>query len=933
MTGRHFSSSIMASEVKMLPSSPQLTIPIIPLVADSVLLPNVALRIPLQGRSDIAAILTHIYSEAASSPKDTKQSRIITVGCVPLKKPAQSQVTNVDHTERIQPTLEHQAQASPADLFTHGTIAKVVGVSGRRKDELVLMVEGFARFQVDEFVRHAPFLEAKVTPYPERRQIDIESPTRQLFSQLKQLAREFLAQVRLSSVKNPGRGLHFSPVLARRLELFIVRKHVADAGPLCDFLTNILDCSHADALNVLAAVPVRQRLQCTIDVLQHKLGQIRQDSHAPVLVKTLGNDADQSIQNSVLSNQGEGGSTIIVHTGGHPRGRRHDDDDDELDDDAEEEPETDSASLSRQIEEAKLPPHVLKVALRELKKLENINPMSSEYNVVLQYLTTIASLPWSKSTEIVLDDQAMLCTRRQLDEDHYGLDDVKKRIVEYIAVLCLKDRGKSQDQSAPANETALVKRPQASIPTSVVKSEHTLDRSPIMLLSGPPGTGKTSLAKSIATALGRKFVRISLGGVNHESDIRGARRTYVGAYPGRIVKSLIDVGVSNPVVLLDEIDKVGGKAGANGSPEAALLEVLDPEQNNTFTDHYLDVPFDLSKCLFIATANYIEDIASPLLDRMEPTEMEGYTSIEKVHIANKYLIPKQLLSNGLKDTQIKFSDDLIRALIEKYTFEAGVRGLERRIAALCRHKAVECLEATTSESIHNPEIHIDQLYHVLGPQSPFARSLEHKQVEPGIVNGLSVAGGYSNVGSVLVIEARSMPGAGDSILTGRAMESMQESVVVATSWVRLNAFRLGLSDDPDTNILENKSFHVNFTGSGQKDGGSAGVATTIAIVSHLLQKPVPTTIAMTGTVSLSGKAGLIGGVKGKCLGAIYAGVEKVLVPVENQEDIDLLPAEIRDRVQVVSYASVWDAIHEIWPEERFSVRREVEGKAQLESRL
>ena len=445
--------------------------------------------------------------------------------------------------------------------------------------------------------------------------------------------------------------------------------------------------------------------------------------------------------------------------------------------------------------------------------------------------------------------------------------------------------------------------PKEPIPDSrniqVLKSQRRVDKSPILLLVGPPGTGKTSLAKSVATALGRKFHRISLGGVRDESEIRGHRRTYVAAMPGVIVNGLKKVGVSNPVFLLDEIDKVGG-SNFHGDPSAAMLEVLDPEQNYSFTDHYVNIPIDLSKVLFIATANSLDTIPAPLLDRMETISLSGYTSVEKRHIANCHLIPKQVTTNGLRDDQILFTDPVVDTIIASYTRESGVRNLEREIGSVCRSKAVEYADAQDASPPlpYNPQVSLAELDSILGIPR-FEEEIAEKDTLPGIVTGL-VAYSTGGQGSILFIEVADMPGTGRVQLTGKLGDVLKESVEVALTWVKAHAFELGLTPDATEDIMRNRSVHVHCpSGAIPKDGPSAGLAHTVALVSLFSGKAVPSLVAMTGEVSLRGRVMPVGGVKEKLIGALRAGVKSVMLPIGNRKDARDLPPEVLDGLRIV----------------------------------
>jgi ATP-dependent Lon protease len=546
-----------------------------------------------------------------------------------------------------------------------------------------------------------------------------------------------------------------------------------------------------------------------------------------------------------------------------------------------------------------------------------------------------------------------------LDDDHYGLDKVKKRLLEYLAVLKLKQavnmdldkqiqaitaatqtkeitekQTASEGEEKTAPSTALVKkeapREQTSEEIKILKHKKMVDKSPILLLVGPPGVGKTSLAKSVATALGRQFHRVSLGGVRDEAEIRGHRRTYVAAMPGLIVNGLKKVGVANPVMLLDEIDKVG-TSSIHGDPSAAMLEVLDPEQNSTFVDHYVNIPIDLSKVLFIATANSLDTIPAPLLDRMETIQLSGYTTLEKRHIATRHLIPKQILTNGLKPENVQMSDEVIDKVITSYTLESGVRNLEREIGSVCRSKAVQYAEARDTNTLpaFSPVVTVDDLEDILGIER-YEQEIAARNSQPGVVTGL-VAYSTGSQGSILFIEIADMPGSGRVQLTGKLGDVLKESVEVALSWVKSHAYELALTHDPSEDIMKSRSIHVHCpSGAIPKDGPSAGLAHTVALISLFSGKRVPPTLAMTGEVALRGKVMPVGGIKEKLIGALRAGVKKVLLPDQNRKDVKDLPTEVLEGLEIIHVRHIWEALPHVWPGAEWPGQR---GWSGMESRL
>jgi ATP-dependent Lon protease len=521
------------------------------------------------------------------------------------------------------------------------------------------------------------------------------------------------------------------------------------------------------------------------------------------------------------------------------------------------------AELRAQIEEANLPEEAEKQARRELDRLAKLPSAAAEYGVIRTYLEWILSLPWSDTSE---DDLDLEKARNILDEDHYDLEKVKERIIEHLAVSKLK-----HDLSGP-----------------------------ILCFVGPPGVGKTSLGQSIARALGRKFVRISVGGVRDEAEIRGHRRTYIGAMPGTIIRALRDAGTKNPVFMIDEIDKMG--SDWRGDPSSAMLEVLDPAQNSSFRDHYLDLPFDLSRILFICTANQLETIPPPLLDRVEVIRLSGYTEEEKLGIAKRYLVPKQLEAHGLTTEQAKFTDNALRLVIREYTREAGVRNLDREIAALCRKAAADIAGGKRKR------VRIDErrVRSWLG-RPRFSGEVRRRTSDPGVATGLAVT---PVGGDVLYIEATAMPGEGRLIVTGQLGEVMRESAQAALSWVRSHAGDLGLEAD----WFEGKDVHIHVpAGAVPKDGPSAGIALATALASLALNRPVSEDVAMTGEITLTGQVLPVGGIREKVLAAQRAGVTTVVLPKENEGDLDDLPREVRKSMTFVPADSVDEVIEAAFP--------------------
>jgi ATP-dependent Lon protease len=562
-------------------------------------------------------------------------------------------------------------------------------------------------------------------------------------------------------------------------------------------------------------------------------------------------------------------------------------------------------ALRQKLDEARPPENVLREANRELARLESIPSASPEYGVIRTWLQIVSELPWSTATVDKIDLDG---ARKVLDRDHFDLDKVKRRIIEYLAVLKLKQRNRAANGSPPRKGepnavAAAVRAAGAPGPGGAAVADPGPPAAPandaddkavpgnlgeenvggagaILCFVGPPGVGKTSLGKSIAESMGRKFIRVALGGVRDEADIRGHRRTYIGSMPGRIVAELRKAGTRNPVMMLDEIDKLG--ADFRGDPASALLEVLDPAQNHTFTDHYLDVPFDLSKVLFIATANSMDPVPGPLRDRMEVIEIPGYTETDKLHISKSYLVPRQVEANGLTQKQARFLDPALRWIIEGYTREAGVRSLERHIGSVARAIAADIVGGKTER------VTVDRNYvtTVLGPRR-FEPELAQRTSVPGVATGLA----YTPVGGeILFIEATRMPGKGAITLTGQIGDVMKESATAAYSLVRSRADRLGI----DPKLLAESDIHIHVpAGAIPKDGPSAGIAMFTSLASLMLNRPVRAEVAMTGEITLRGLVLPIGGLKEKTLAAMRAGIKEVIVPKRNEKDLPDIPDEVK----------------------------------------
>jgi ATP-dependent Lon protease len=605
---------------------------------------------------------------------------------------------------------------------------------------------------------------------------------------------------------------------------------ITEAGALADTCAYAPDITFAQRVELLETVDVVERLQRALELQRERLAELQ-------VRRRIRDDVEEGAQkqqrewflrqqmNSIRKELGEDEGSVVEE-------------------------------YQAKIDEAGMPDDVRSQAERELRRLETMGEASGEASMIRTYLDWLISVPWSKRSDETLDPRG---ARDVLDADHAGLEDVKDRIVEYLAVRKLRqDRGIPNDRRSGA----------------------------ILTLIGPPGTGKTSIGESVARALNREFVRMSLGGVRDEAEIRGHRRTYIGALPGRLVRALRDAGTMNPVILLDEVDKVG--ADWRGDPSAALLEVLDPAQNHSFRDHYLDVELDLSEVFFIATANVADTIPGPLLDRMEVIRFDGYTVDEKTAIARGYLWPRQVERNGLREDEVAISDETIRLVVAEYTREAGVRQLERELGTVLRKTATRIAAGRVDAPV---EVDLDVVRDALGRQKFFQEAAERTAV-PGVATGLAVTG---TGGDVLFVEATSMDGAnGELVLTGQLGDVMKESARIALSYVQSHADELGIQQE----AFKDRAFHVHVpAGAIPKDGPSAGITMTTALASLLSERPVKHTVGMTGEVTLQGRVLPIGGLKQKVLAAHAAGLTDVIIPERNRADIDDVPEDVREAMR------------------------------------
>ena len=710
------------------------------------------------------------------------------------------------------------------DLYEIGTAARIIKLARTGKDGFNIVVEGIARFRLDSMTQTEPFFTARVTPMLDDGSGDVEVEA--LAHNLKNTAREVIDM------------LPEIPVMAKQL-----LESINAPGHLADLITANIDATIEEKQEILEAVHLKLRLKRVLELLSRQFE-----------VMKLSNKINSQVKGEMSKTQREYYLRQQLKAIKEELGDKDDD-------------ENGIEELEKRLRNAKLPEDAEKAMNRELKRMKNMQPSQAEYTVARTYLEWLADLPWSKSSTDNLD---LSNAQTQLDDDHYGLDKIKKRIVEYLAVRKLKSDMKG----------------------------------PILCFVGPPGVGKTSLGRSIADALGRKFHRIALGGVRDEAEIRGHRRTYIGALPGRIIQGLKKAGTNNPVFLLDEIDKLGHDF--RGDPSSALLEVLDPEQNNTFSDHYLDVHFDLSRVLFIATANQLDTIPAPLRDRMEIIEVPGYTFEEKLNIAKQHLVPKQVKEHGITNEHIEIPDPSVLKLATSYTREAGVRNLEREVASVCRSVAVEVAKHESDEPFTKIVVDAERLEKILGPEKYYNESAERTSL-PGVSTGLAwTAAG----GDLLFIEATRMGGKGSMILTGQLGDVMKESAQAAMSWIRSKAVDLGVAKNLEEHFLEKSDLHIHFpAGAIPKDGPSAGVTITTAIVSLLSGRHVRADTAMTGEVTLRGHVLPVGGIKEKVLAAHRGGVKRVILPARNEKDLQDIPKNVRDEMEFI-FAKTVDTVLE-----------------------
>jgi len=698
----------------------------------------------------------------------------------------------------------------PADMYRVGTVARILKVVKLSGNNVNLIIQGLKRVRVDRFIASEPFVKASVVPLEEivEQGVELEALVRSLVDGFQRLVR-------------------VSQNISSDLGEMVLSAGSGEPARLSDLAASVLNISAEEKIGLLERNNVKDRIQKLVEIVTRELEL---------------QELSSRIQSQVADEVGKTQRQYYLREQMKAIQR-------ELGEDDERQAEIDD--LRKKIEDAGMPEEARKAAEKELDRLSKMPPQAAEYTVARTYLDWLVTLPWSEETEDKLDVPA---AKTILDEDHFDLEKVKDRILEYLAVRSLKKDLKG----------------------------------PILCFAGPPGVGKTSLGRSIARAMGRKFVRISLGGIRDEAEIRGHRRTYIGSLPGRIIQGIKRAGTRNPVFMLDEIDKVG--TDFRGDPSSALLEVLDPEQNNAFSDHYLEVAFDLSRVFFICTANVLDTIPPALRDRMEILRLPGYTEEEKLEIAKAHLVPRQQNEHGLANENLEFSEEAIRKITNAYTREAGVRNLEREIANICRKVARGIVEGNRDKVAVDEE----KVGELLGPVR-FFRELSERTDRSGVAIGLA----WTQVGGeILFVESSRMRGKGKVIITGRLGEVMKESALAALTWIRSNATALGV----DPKVFEESDFHIHIpAGAIPKDGPSAGITLACSLVSLLADLPVASAVAMTGEVTLRGKVLPVGGIKEKIIAAKSAGIEHVILPAKNEKDLEDVAEPVR---QALSFSFV-----------------------------
>lgn len=718
-------------------------------------------------------------------------------------------------------------EPGPDDVYRVGSAAIIARFAKAPDSTIRLFVQGIERIKIVEFTQTEPYMMARVQVSPDTVEEGVE---------VQALMRNTIELFR--------RMASLMPYIPE--ELIMATLSVEDPRQLAYLVASYVRMDMTDAQAILEADSVTTKLQKLNVVLNKELE-----------VLELGKKIQDQAQSEMQKIQREYYLREQLKAIKKELGE-------------EDEQQAEINELAAKIEKAGMPPEAEKEARRELDRLSKMPPAAAEYSVIKTYLDWLVSMPWQVATEDNLDIER---ARQVLDEDHYDLEKIKERILEYLAVRKLRqERKKAQGEEATEEPVDYIRREREGV---------------ILCFVGPPGTGKTSLGQSIARALGRKFTRMSLGGMRDEAEIRGHRRTYIGAMPGRIIQAIKRVGTKNPVFMLDEVDKIG--TDWRGDPSSALLEVLDPEQNREFRDHYLDVPFDLSQVMFITTANLLDPIPAPLKDRMEMLQLSGYTEEEKVKIARGYLIPRQLRENALTKDEIEFTDEALQRIIRDYTREAGLRNLEREIGSICRKVATQIAAGKiTEKKVITPEVAAE----MLGKPRYFFEAAERTMI-PGVATGVAwtVTGG-----DIIFVEATRMPGSKGFLITGQLGDVMKESAQAALSYVRSKAKELGIPDD----IFAKSDIHIHIPAAAiPKDGPSAGVTMATALISLLTGRPVNPKVGMTGEITLRGQVLPIGGVKEKVLAARRAGLDTVILPRRNEPDLEEVPEEVRKEMKFV----------------------------------
>ena len=722
-------------------------------------------------------------------------------------------------------------EPGPDEVYRVGTAAIIHRLIKAPDGTMRIIVQGMERIRIDKWIAEEPYLKARVSQAdditPEEDDLEAEALVRNvvdLFSRLVALV----------------------PHLPDELLMAVTGS--SDPRQLAYLISTSVRMEMPDAQNILELDKVTDKLRHLTTILNHELE-----------VLELGKKIQTEAQSEMEKMQREYFLREQLKAIQRELGEG-------------DEQQVEIEELRAKISEAQMPEEAEKEALRELSRLEKLHPAAAEYGVIRTYLDWLTSLPWAIATDDVLD---IPLARQVLDEDHYDLEKIKDRILEYLSVRKLRmERAAEREETEkeePMPAYDLIRREREGV---------------ILCFVGPPGVGKTSLGQSIARSLGRKFIRMSLGGVRDEAEVRGHRRTYIGAMPGRIIQAIRRVGSKNPVVMMDEVDKIG--ADWRGDPSSALLEVLDPEQNREFRDNYLDVPFDLSQVMFITTANLLDTVPGPLRDRMEVLELSGYTDDEKLHIAQGYLIPRQIRENGLRESEISFTDEAILTIIREYTREAGVRNLERQIGAVCRKVATRVAEGNAKPV----EVESDQVQEYLGKRRFFFEAAERTEM-PGVATGMAVT---ATGGDILFVEATKMPGQKGLTITGQLGDVMKESAQAALSYIRSQADNLGFDED----FFSASDIHIHVpAGAVPKDGPSAGITIATALASLLIGRPVRDDVSMTGEITLRGQVLPVGGIKEKILAAHRAGLRAVIIPRRNEKDLDDLPPDVREEMEVM----------------------------------